>query len=104
MCINFDHTLLFSASHDGTIAYLQIQDKDPRKKEYVPSFALTSEIMIPRAKREHLIKYINELRTQIEIHKTSRQRIQEDKMRIKNKELSDLDRKLKIFEEEAAAS
>jgi hypothetical protein len=33
MCINFENTLLFSASHDGTIAYLQIQDKDPRKKE-----------------------------------------------------------------------
>lgn len=75
MCVNFDHTLLFSASHDGTIAFMQILDKDPRKKESMPSIKHTSEIMIPRAKREHMIKYINELRTQIEIHKTSKQRI-----------------------------
>jgi hypothetical protein len=54
---------------------MQILDKDPRKKESMPSIKHTSEIMIPRAKREHMIKYINELRTQIEIHKTSKQRI-----------------------------
>lgn len=76
MCITFEHTFLFSASLDGTIAYLQIHDKDPRKKEIsILSAQTTSEIMIPRAKRDNLIKYINELRTQIEIHKTSRQRI-----------------------------
>lgn len=71
MCVSFEHTFLFSASIDGTIAYLQIQDKDPRKKEIVLQNAqTTSEIMIPRAKRDNLIKYINELRTQIENHKT----------------------------------
>ena len=60
--------------------------------------------MIPRAKRDNLIKYINELRTQIEIHKTSKQRIYEDKMRIKTQELTNLDKKLKVFEEEASES
>ena len=105
MCITFEHTFLFSASLDGTIAYLQIHDKDPRKKEIALLNAqTTSEIMIPRAKRDNLIKYINELRTQIEIHKTSRHRIQEDKIRIKTQELNDLDNKLKLFEEEASSS
>ena len=33
MCVNFEHTLLFSASLDGSIAFLQILDKDPRKKD-----------------------------------------------------------------------
>lgn len=57
--------------------------------------------MIPRSKREDLIKYLQELRDQIEIHRTSKQRIYEDKMKIKTKELQSLDNQLRKFEEEA---
>lgn len=101
MCINFDHTLLFSASFDGSISYLQVQDKDPRKRESMPAIAFTTEIMIPKTKRDTLIKQIGELKSQIEIYKSTNQRLYDEAVLQKKRKLESLDKQLKQEEEEA---
>ena len=37
MCLNYENNLLFSGSEDGSISFMALSDKDPRRKEPLPS-------------------------------------------------------------------
>ena len=37
MCLNYEHNILFTGSDDGSISFMTISDKDPRRKEPLPS-------------------------------------------------------------------
>jgi len=65
MCLNFEHTFLFTASKDGSFSFLQINDKDPRKRDPIPSVLPFSEVVIPRSQRDNILEDILALRKDI---------------------------------------
>jgi len=48
MSFNYENNLLFTASEDGSLAYIQVIDNDKRKKENLPTVQSTSEQIIPK--------------------------------------------------------
>ena len=46
MCLNYENNLLFTGSDDGSISFMTFSDKDPRRKEPLPSVQLSHEVLI----------------------------------------------------------
>jgi hypothetical protein len=69
MCLNFDHTFLFTASKDGSFSFLQLNDKDPRKRDTIPQVLTFSEVVIPRTQRDTICEEIIALKKDIQLGK-----------------------------------
>lgn len=52
MCVNFEQTLLFTGSTDGSFAILTITDRDPRRKDPIPAITAMTEHIIPKIHRD----------------------------------------------------
>lgn len=59
--------MVISGSLDGSFCLSNIVDKDPRRKDPIPVIAPMTETIIPRAKRDTLLKQIHHLKTEIDI-------------------------------------
>lgn len=75
MCFNFEHTHLFTGSDDGSISFMTISDKDPRRKEPLPTVAPAPEVLIQGKNRKQIIEDIKVLKTEIDQRKDTNARI-----------------------------
>lgn len=89
MCLNFDHTYLFTASQEGSFSFLQIYDKDPRKRDPVPTLQMlhSCEVVIPKAQLDDLQDKIRDLQENIQLGKETNQRVIEINIKKKNEEI-----------------
>ncbi len=55
MCVNFEQTILFTGSADGSFAMLTISDRDPRRKDPIPAITAMSEHIIPKIQRDTVL-------------------------------------------------
>jgi hypothetical protein len=67
ICVNFDQTLLFSCSSDGSFAMMTISDRDPRRKDPIPAIATVTEHIIPKVQRDTVQSQIQKLKAEISV-------------------------------------
>jgi len=66
MCSNHEMSVLFSAGVDGSIVFMQVVDKDPRKLGLsVQSIQQSSPILIKKSVRDLRLRETKELRESI---------------------------------------
>ena len=75
MCLNYENNLLFTGSEDGSIAFMTFSDKDPRRKEPLPSVQLSHEVLIQGKIRQQIIEDIRNLKADIDQRKDTNARI-----------------------------
>ena len=46
MVLNYENTHLFTGSDDGSICFIAISDKDPRRKEPLPTVQPSAEVLV----------------------------------------------------------
>jgi hypothetical protein len=54
--VNYEQSLVLTGSFDGSFSMLAVVDKDPRKKELIPTIAPVNENVIPKVERDLLLK------------------------------------------------
>lgn len=64
--MNYDNTALFSGSEDGSFAFIQIIDKDPRRKENFATIQPTNEVLVPKIERIQILDDIKSLKYELE--------------------------------------
>ncbi len=102
MCLNFDHTYLFTASRDGSFSFLQINDKDPRRRDPIPQVLPFSEVVIPQTQRDTILEEIVALKKDIQLGKDTNRRVLQQTIKEKNEILAKMTHELQKCEQEAA--
>ena len=88
MQINFEHTFMFTASSDGSFAYLSIKDEDhKRKRDHFPIVHLTEQVVIPKWQRTEILEEIKYLEEEIEVNRATNKAQLDNTVQQKNKEL-----------------
>lgn len=54
--MNYEQSLVLTGSFDGSFSMLAVIDKDPRRKELIPTIAFVNENVIPKVERDLLLK------------------------------------------------
>lgn len=90
MAFNYENTLLFTASEDGSLAFLTIKDDDKRKKESLPSVSVTNEQIIPKAQRDQIKEEIRSFRQEIDQRKETNTRVLAQTVKEKDSQIQKL--------------
>lgn len=84
---NFDNQVLFSGSEDGSFAFIQISDKDLRKRENIVAVSQTGEKVCSRLERELVRKEIARLQHELNSQQEMKSAEISAKQKVKQEEI-----------------
>ena len=101
MCLNYEHNILFTGAEDGSISFMTISDKDPRRKDPLPTVQPTTEVLIPGKIRKQIMQDIKVLKAEIDEKKDTNARILKTTTEQSKRQVAALQKDIQLEEEKS---
>ena len=101
MCLNYEHNVLFTGSDEGSLSFMTISDKDPRRKEPLPTVQPSTEVLIQGKIRKQIMQDIKVLKAEIDEKKDTNARILKTTTEQSKRQVAALQKDISLEEEKS---
>lgn len=98
MCITYDNQFLFTGSEDGSLAFIQVVDRDGRKKDQIAQVQYTVETMYSKEEREKIIKSITLMKNERDMIAQNKHADLTAKQKVKEEQIQSLKEEIKVLD------